>query len=306
MKAENSTDVREWLLYYKWLGVEHVYLTENSYRPTPVMRGQLNDFVSEGFLTYEVDGTKGPQLKLYRRCMEQHYHKHNWLAFLDLDEILVIREQPQMKLPQLLDRYKYEPALSVHWVLVGPSGQHARPASGGVMRHYTHCAGEGSHVIKTIANTFYLSNAAGHAHNAEFRDGRRSVDEKFQQIDPRDGVFVCSAVPPAVSNQTRTPVPYQHGAHFYEDAGASSSRRYIDTVALFHYSTKSQADFAVKIQRGASSGGNPKSWEFFEQLSREARFTGGLCDIPQSLADECCPQDQLVLADPWGKNAKKQ
>lgn len=75
-------------------------------------------------------------------------------------------------------------------------------------------------------------------------------------------------MPPAVSNQTRIPVPYQHGAHFYEDAGASSSRRYIDTVALFHYSTKSQADFAVKIGRGASSGGNPKSWEFFEQLSR--------------------------------------
>lgn len=100
------------------------------------------------------------------------------------------------------------------------------------------------------------------------RDGRRSVDEKFQPIDPRDGAYVCSAVPPAVSNQTNTPVPYQHGAHFYEDAGAASSRRHIDTVALFHYSTKSQADFSVKIARGASSGGNPKSWEFFEQLSR--------------------------------------
>lgn len=57
------------------------------------MRGQLNDFVSEGFLTYEVDGTTGPQLKLYRRCMDQNYHKHNWLAFLDLDEILVLRER---------------------------------------------------------------------------------------------------------------------------------------------------------------------------------------------------------------------
>lgn len=122
------------------------------------------------------------------------------------------------------------------------------------------------------------SNACPHPH-AACRDGRRSVDEKFQQIDPRDGVFVCSAVPPAVSNQTRTPVPYQHGAHFYEDAGASSSRRYIDTVALFHYSTKSQADFAVKIQRGASSGGNPKSWEFFEQLSRYAAQSAASAEV---------------------------
>lgn len=94
------------------------------------------------------------------------------------------------------------------------------------------------------------------------------MDEKFLPIDPRFGVYVCSAVPPALSNQTKIPRPYKTGAHFYEDAGASSSRRHIDSVALFHYSTKSQADFAVKIARGASSGGNPKSWEFFEQLSR--------------------------------------
>lgn len=91
MRITNTSDAKT--LVSRWLGVEHVYLTENTYRPTPHMRGQLNDFVSEGFLTYEVDGTTGPQLKLYRRCMEQHYHKHNWLAFLDLDEILVLREQ---------------------------------------------------------------------------------------------------------------------------------------------------------------------------------------------------------------------
>ena len=79
------------------------------------------------------------------------------------------RCRPEQKLPDFLDEYKEFAGLSVHWVLVGPSGQHTRPASGGVLRHYTHCAGEGSHVIKTIANTYYLSNTAGHAHNAEFR-----------------------------------------------------------------------------------------------------------------------------------------
>lgn len=104
------------------------------------------------------------------------------------------------------------------------------------------------------------------------------MDEKFEIIDARPGAYVCSAVPPAVSNQTETPVPYQDGAHFYEDAGAASSRRHIDSVALFHYSTKSQADFSVKIARGASSGGNPKSWEFFEQLSRcAAALRAGPC-----------------------------
>jgi len=102
--------------------------------------------------------------------------------------------RPQMTLPQFLNRYKYEPALSVHWVLVGPSGQHARPPSGGVLRHYTHCAGEGSHVIKTIANTYYLSNTAGHAHNAEFRCALSTPPQRPPSRCVWSGLWIVRAV----------------------------------------------------------------------------------------------------------------
>lgn len=30
------------------------------------------------------------QLKVYYNCMSQHYDKHNWLAFVDIDEFLVL------------------------------------------------------------------------------------------------------------------------------------------------------------------------------------------------------------------------
>ena len=73
------------------------------------------------------------------------------------------------KLPQFLDAYRQEAGLSVHWVLVGPSGRRTRPPGGGVLQHYTQCAGEGRHMVKTIANTFYLANVASHPHNLEFR-----------------------------------------------------------------------------------------------------------------------------------------
>lgn len=72
-------------------------------------------------------------------------------------------------LSEFLDAYRHEVGLSVHWVLVGPSGRRTRPEAGGVLRHYRRCAGEGRHMVKTVANTFYLSNVASHPHNFEFR-----------------------------------------------------------------------------------------------------------------------------------------
>ena len=82
-----------------------------------------------------------------------------------------VRRRPEQKLPDFLDEYKSYAGLSVHWIIVGPSGHETRAEAGGVLRHYTHCNSAGSPWIKTIANTFYLTNIAYHPHNFEFRCG---------------------------------------------------------------------------------------------------------------------------------------
>ena len=74
----------------RWLGVQHVYLTENAAEPSPDMLLQLADFVDSGFITYTTEGVARAQTKVYYDCMRQHYHKHNWLAFFDIDEYLVL------------------------------------------------------------------------------------------------------------------------------------------------------------------------------------------------------------------------
>lgn len=72
-------------------------------------------------------------------------------------------------LGELLQDFKEYAGLSVHWVIVGSSGRETRPAAGGVLQSYGTCAGEGRHVVKTIANTRFLENVATHPHNFEFR-----------------------------------------------------------------------------------------------------------------------------------------
>lgn len=92
MKSENVTDVREWLLYYQWLGVDHVFLTENSDAPA-TMEPALADFIAAGFVTFTVEPRAHAQLFVFSECIKRHRGEYNWLAFFDLDEFLTVRER---------------------------------------------------------------------------------------------------------------------------------------------------------------------------------------------------------------------
>ena len=67
-----------------------MYLTENSHARSEHLYSQLVDFVDQGFLTYSLESIPRGQTKVYYDCMSQHYHKHNWMMFFDMDEYLVL------------------------------------------------------------------------------------------------------------------------------------------------------------------------------------------------------------------------
>jgi hypothetical protein len=66
-------------------------LTENADTVPEQMRAQLQDFVDADVLTLEAEPMKGPQMTVYYNCMRANYRKYNWLAFIDIDEFLVLR-----------------------------------------------------------------------------------------------------------------------------------------------------------------------------------------------------------------------
>ena len=76
--------------HYRQLGVEHVYLTENSEAPTPHVRAEVDDFVEAGFLTYKTEPQPRSQIKVYYNCMAALHAQYNWIAFFDLDEFLIL------------------------------------------------------------------------------------------------------------------------------------------------------------------------------------------------------------------------
>ena len=70
---------------------------------------------------------------------------------------------------EFLDDYRHQPALVMHWVIVGPSHQASRPGEGGVLRAYRECQSRPAKVVKSIVNTFLLANMASNPHTFEYR-----------------------------------------------------------------------------------------------------------------------------------------
>jgi hypothetical protein len=90
------------------------------------------------------------QLFAYRDCLAKYGARHDWVAFVDVDEFIVLRD-PKYKydLPGFLSRYREYGALGVQWRVVGSSG-HNEPPKVGVRAGYTHCLPEGNSFSRTV------------------------------------------------------------------------------------------------------------------------------------------------------------
>jgi hypothetical protein len=71
--------------------VDHIHLSENAQKPDAHMAGQLRDFIRAGFVTYDAMPRERAQIVAFYNCMRMNYRHYNWLAFLDVDEFLVLR-----------------------------------------------------------------------------------------------------------------------------------------------------------------------------------------------------------------------
>ena len=93
MGQEHPGDIVEWLQYHHWAGVDKVFLRENAYALAPALRASLDPFVDRGFLNLgTLPGRKKPNLEdWFRRCSKPDLGgAYEWVAFIDLDEYLVV------------------------------------------------------------------------------------------------------------------------------------------------------------------------------------------------------------------------
>lgn len=103
-----SAEIKQWLEYLRYAGVEHVYLYDIWYLPGESQRQALDKFIMEGYLTYTDWHKYNPyireksQLPAYQHCLDNHGDESTWQSAIDIDEYPF---SPSDKEPGFLYRY---------------------------------------------------------------------------------------------------------------------------------------------------------------------------------------------------------
>ena len=230
-----AEDVLEWVLYHMMLGVGTIYIFDHN--STNPMKTKLLPLIKKGNVDYtylkEIPQASNlnPQLWAYQQCIKRYWNHHQFLAFLDADEFIVINQgEGDQNLPRFLKQFEPYGALGVNWRIMGSDNHTARPV-GGALENYLSCFPETESSIqrhvKSILNTKFRAEISQDPHHFQIF-GANTVDVTGKIID-----------------------------------GPFNDNFSLHPIALQHYLFKSLEDFKSKNQRGSGDGGK-KPMEFFD------------------------------------------
>ena len=237
---DQPLDMSEWLGHHRNLGTSAFYIFDHG--SSPPMLGSLSDELHQHDIVYryfdEVDEhVRRPQTLAYNTCIREYGQQHDFMAFIDADEFIILKHR-QQSLLDLLSQFTDSGALSINWRIFGSSG-HVRRPTGPVMQNYVKCWPEhhnDTHYVKLIGNMKYMRKMTS-PHEAAYRDGKFAVDENGESFD-----------------------------------GAATPKPNAQIVALYHYAVKSEEDFAQKMKRSASVRvrEDVRTGTYFQQVEQRA------------------------------------
>jgi hypothetical protein len=198
----------------------------------------------------------------YNDCAVRYSSRHKWLAFIDVDEFIVFHNTTKKNINEFMFDYEDYGGLALNWVIFGTSGHKVRPR-GGVLINYNRCIPfeqEQNQHVKVIANTQHMLTMGDDPHRVFYK-----TPDKF------------------TVNEIGLPV---------KGAGLGTTQASHTKIALYHYLTKSEAEYVEKMNRG-SAAGNYKGMAFFYAIEELANAT---CTTAIPLGLKCCPSIRQDMA----------
>ena len=163
--------LREWIAYHYLIGFEKIFIYDND--SSTHVRDVVSDFYDAGIVDTLTIAGEGMQLTAYDHCLQAFGPEFFWMAFLDLDEFLVLKKEKDVR--ALLSDYEDYSGLTVNMCSFGSAGHLGRPA-GLVMENYQERL-DRDITVKSIVRPERVKMAfsphdfvytEGHAVNAEF------------------------------------------------------------------------------------------------------------------------------------------
>lgn len=212
--------IDEWITYNLALGFEKIYLYDNS-DDFEVNNWYISQTwsIRERVAIQHIPGVR-KQLPAYNHCWDhvRNRSSHSWIAFIDLDEFPVIRDVSLH--PKIIDFLEALPrnysALAVNWVMFGFNNNmkfEKRPVTLRFQRRR-------QHATHSLVKVFVRAKVPGVMQSAHYVKYKTS--------------------PPLVTRDTRGNAV----------TGAHNTHKADETIAIYHYHTKSFEEFKLRCSRG--------------------------------------------------------
>lgn len=221
--------LREWIEHYIKQGTEKFFLYNNESTDNP--KEVLKEFADK-IVWHEVRG-KAQQGVAYNHCVKEYKDRSEWMAFLDIDEMLYSGKDKVFV--ETLKREYDQPIISgiaVHWLLFGSSG-HIDYSPEPVTRRFIMRAEEVNPHVKSIMRMRDTYSMGNNVHT--FRAHGAIVNEHFSEL----------------------------GMEYANRSPATA-----DILRINHYVTRSKAECVLKCNRGRGDTGQQHGEGFFESHDR--------------------------------------
>jgi len=235
-KDENKY-IKEWIDYHVLLGFDHFYIYDNlSQIP---LKNTINDLGSQykDLVTVILHRDEYPstysskQTYAYGLCLEQYGGENQWIAFIDIDEFIVIHRKNNIK--KFLREYVNFGGIVLNWQVFGSSGMKKKAVN--ILEYFIHKMPESDPMnqhIKTIVNTEYTVGPGMDPHTFIYKKPYYSVNE----------------------NKKKTTGPIA-------DVN-------IDIAQINHYFLRSRQEFIEKMERGRGDIDVKRSMDEFDAVDK--------------------------------------
>ena len=116
--------IREYVEYYKKLGVTNICLYDNNYDGEEDFRDVIGDYIDEGYVILkDVRNRIGEQPDIYAYCYNEYGNDYDWFLFFDCDEFLHLTEDKNIS--EFLSRKTYDNfnAIVLSWKIYDDNDQ---------------------------------------------------------------------------------------------------------------------------------------------------------------------------------------
>lgn len=224
--------VREFVEYYKSIGVDKICLFDNNYDGEDDFREVIGDDIDSGFVILkDYRNRKKCQLDAYNECYKEYGSAYDWIMFFDMDEFMYLNNTNKVK--EYLSGHVFDRFAMIHinWLNFGDNGQ-LKDDGRELQNRMPHYLDVEHKTMYDFPDTFHCKSIVrGRLKNVKW--------DKTSHTPTIDGECCNATGYPCDKNSPFTPYDFR-------------------LAGLKHFCTKTADEYADKVLRGFPDG-NPIS-----------------------------------------------